>query len=41
MSPAGNLENRILWMEFYEARQGFGGVSPEATIWTLIQFLFN
>ena len=27
-------------MEFYEARQGFGGVSPEAIIWTLIQF-FN
>ena len=27
-------------MEFYEARQGFGGTSPEAIIWTLIQF-FN
>ena len=27
-------------MEFYEARQGFGGASPEAIIWTLIQF-FN
>lgn len=28
-APAGNLENRILWMEFYEARQGFGGTSPK------------